>query len=147
MGRYCHFFFLLSASYRAYSWKGLNIRFWSDYWSGSGPLQVHYLCLLIFSLKKMSAISKFVSLTLDWDFILEKILRKQEVEELSSLLYVLKEIYVHLHSMIPNCRIWSQGSSDFFTFSPFYQGLPKPFIPVFFPFKQVWKSLTPQRYR
>lgn len=102
--------------------RGDTIKFWEDKWWGEENLAFKLKRIFYISSNKGLPISSFYSFinpcsNLTWDLRLHRGLRDYEIEELSSLISFLSDVFIDPSS--PDSQVWSLSSNGCFSPSSF----------------------------
>lgn len=128
--------------------SGSRVLFWEDKWWGEEILASKFQRIYSISYKKGLPLSNFYSMSssssnLAWDLGLRRGLRDFEVEEMTSIVTLLSDVFIDPRSH--DSRVWSLSPSGSFS-SSFRKILVdqsiQSFFPItysYFPFKSIWK--------
>ena len=124
---------------------GSAIRFWTDFWSGSGPLKQTFPELFRLARNKEAYIGDYMvhhNGSIHWDLDFTRSVQDWELESVSTFLDLLYSTKVQGSGA--DTLLWSTSGKKDFSVSNYYRVL-LPSLAVGFPWKAIWKPKAPSR--
>uniref|UniRef100_A0A2N9I6S0 V-ATPase proteolipid subunit C-like domain-containing protein n=1 Tax=Fagus sylvatica TaxID=28930 RepID=A0A2N9I6S0_FAGSY len=121
------------------------IRFWTDFWSGSGPLKQTFPELFRLARNKEAYIGDYIvhrNGSIHWDLDFTRSVQDWELESVSTFLDILYSTKVQGSGA--DTLLWSTSGKKDFSVSNYYRVL-LPRVAVGFPWKAIWKPKAPSR--
>lgn len=135
---------LVSANSTSYLHSGSLIFFWNDIWCGDSSLATTYSNLFKLSRDKNITVDAMISLEGGWKFDFRRVLTNSEVEELATLLTVIRD-NPPVRDGLLDTRRWKLHSTGVFIVKSLYTMLVAEVGVDHFPHLFIWKPAIPPK--